>query len=220
LELILIDKAPPTIEIYSPIDKEIIEADNIVIYGQSSDNQAVQRVEVCLDEGEYMLANGTEFWSIIWDISTYSLGNHNISVKAFDDSLCVSYYNITFILNESGHSWAPVINDFYNKPENPTNESNVVIYANVTAGSPFTIDKIFLYWDDGIDTESTQMFRYGDNPIQDRHEEDPLKNESNEPVYGFELGQFATGKNISYWIEAFDAANNSIITNTKSFTIE
>jgi len=219
LKIKLIDKAPPTIKIDLPMDKEIVEAEEIVIYGQSMDNQAVQRVEVCLDDGEYSLANGTEFWTIDWDISAYSLGNHNISARAFDTSGCVSYDNITFVLNESGHSWTPIINTFYHKPENPTNESNVVVYANVTTGSPFAIQKIVLYWDDGINTESMQMFRYGDNPIQDRHEEDPLKNESNDPIYGYELGQFLTGKNISYCIEAFDTANNSVITDTKSFII-
>ena len=174
---------------------------------------------MCLDNGEYILASGTEFWSISLDISAYSLGNHIISARAFDASGCVSYDNITFVLNESGHSWAPIINAFYNKPENPTNESCVVVYANVTSSSPFTIQKVILYWDDGINTESTQMFRYGDDPVQIRHEEDPLKNESNEPIYGFELVQFSTGKNISFWIEGFDSANNSVISETKSFYI-
>jgi len=219
LEIILIDKFPPEINIDTPIDKEIIEAEEIVISGQSLDNQAVEKVEVSLDNGEYILANGSNYWEITWDIRNYSLGNHNISVRAFDISNCVSYNNITFVLNESGHSWAPIINTFYHKPDSPTNESNVIVYANVTCTNPFEIQKIVLHWDDGINSESTRMFRYGDYPIQTRHEEDPLKNESNEPIYGFELGQFLTGKNITYWIEAFDKANNSIISETKSFII-
>ena len=219
-EIKLIDKSPPTIKIDSPFDNEIIDAEEIIIFGQSLDNRDVLKVEVSLDDGEYILANGSAFWSIHWDISNFTLSNHNISARAFDASGCVSYDNITFVLNESGHSWAPIINSFYNKPENPTNESNVVVYANVSTGSPFNIQKIVLYWDDGIITECAQMFRYGDNPIQNRHEEDPLKNESNEPLFGFELGQFLTGKNISYWIEAFDSANNSIKTDLKSFVIE
>ena len=96
----------------------------------------------------------------------------------------------------------------------------MVVYANVTSISPFAIKKIVLYWDDGKNTESIEMFRYADNPIQGRHEEDPLKNQSNEPIYGFELGQFSTSKNITYWIKAFDTANNSVITESKYFKIE
>jgi hypothetical protein len=50
------------------------------------------------------------------------------------------------------------------------------------------------------------MYRYGDYPVQERHEEDPLRNESNAPIYGFDLGQ-VKGK-IRYWIVVYDSANN------------
>ena len=219
-KILLIDKLPPKIEIDFPFDKEIIEAEEIVISGKSFDNQDVKRVEVSLDNSAFLLANGTDFWEITWDISSFGLGNHNISVRAFDASDCVSFENICFVLNETGHSWTPSINSFYHKPERPTNVSNVIIYANVTTTSPFVIEKILLYWDDEVNQESTNMFRYADNPAQMRHEEDPLNNESNDPIFGFELGQFLTGKNITYWIEAFDSANNSIVSNVKSFYIE
>lgn len=219
LEIRLIDKTPPLIIIDSPGNNEIIEAEEILVSGKCFDNQAVEKVEVSLDDGQYILANGKETWSINLDLSNFSLGEHNISVKAFDSSGCFSYNNIGFVLNESGHLWGPIVNNFYHKPENPTNESNVVVYADVTTDSPFTIQKIILYWSDGLSTESRQMFRYADNPVLCRHEEDPLINESNEPIYGFELGQFLNGKNVSYWIEAFDSANNSVITDSKNFYV-
>jgi hypothetical protein len=219
LEIILIDKNPPIIEIDSPIDQEIIETRQMVIYGKSFDNRFVEKVEVSVGNSNYCLANGTNFWSITWDLSELVLGIYNISVKASDVSGCVSYKNITFVFNETGQSWGPVINLFYHEPAYPNSESNVVVYANVSTNSSFLIKKIVLYWNDGFSTQSAQMFRYADNPVLDRHEEDPFKNEPNNPLYGFELGQFIPGLNVSYWIEAYDSANNRKISETKNFFV-
>jgi hypothetical protein len=63
------------------------------------------------------------------------------------------------------------------------------------------------------------MYRYGDFPIQSRHEEDPLKNQSNDPIFGIELGQFSTGQTITYWIVAVDSAQNKKQSDVASFTI-
>ena len=64
------------------------------------------------------------------------------------------------------------------------------------------------------------MFRYADNPVQERHEEDILKNESNDPIFGLELGQFVSGTIINYHIEAIDFANNVAISDVNSLIIE
>jgi hypothetical protein len=63
------------------------------------------------------------------------------------------------------------------------------------------------------------MYRYGDFPIQSRHEEDPLINQSNDPVFGIELGQFSTDQTITYWIVARDTAQNKKQSDVASFTI-
>jgi len=219
LEIKLIDETVPSIEIDYPADGEIIEADEILIYGKSSDNQAVSLVELSLDGSEYRLANGTESWEINWDITNFSLGVHEISAKAVDSSGCVSYNNISIFLNESGQSWTPIINSLYQTPSNPNNTSNVVVYADVTFDSPFPIEDIMLYWNDSIKTGSGSMFRYADNPVQARHEEDPLRDEPNDPIYGFELGQFSSGKTIVYWIKATDAAGNIEISEPRNFVV-
>ncbi len=216
----LIDVLPPGIKIDTPFDGEIVEEDLLTIQGQSFDNLGVDFVEVSLDRGEWRKASGTESWSINWDISTYSIEDHVISARAFDIVGGVSYDEITFALNESGHSWGPMINSFYNQPASPTNVSNVVIFANVTSNGPFSIQRVVLFWDNGTVTKSKEMFRYADNPVQERHEEDPLNNMSNDPIYGYELGQFSTGTNVDYWIEAFDTADNIIVSSKKSFIIE
>jgi len=216
----LIDVIPPLIKIDAPLANDIFEGGILTIEGHASDNLDVDRIEVSFDNDEWREANGTEQWLIDWDISSYSLGDHKIYARAFDTVGGLSSDEIYIVINESGHSWGPQINSYYHQPDNPTNVSNVIIYSNVTLGSPFSIQRVILYWDNGNLTNSGEMFRYGDNPVQKRHEEDPLKNMSNEPIFGRELGQFSTDTEITYWIEAIDTANNKVISSKKIIEIE
>ena len=153
------------------------------------------------------------------DISELEVDDHIITARAVDMLGKSSIHRISIVVNESGHVWSPKINNFFHDPENPTNISNVVIYANVTKASPFDIKRVVLYCDNNTEINSYEMYRYGDNPVQERHEEDPLFNESNEPIFGFELGQLSTGEVITYWIISYDAANNSKQSEKKSFTV-
>jgi len=216
----LIDAAPPEIEIEYPLDGEIIEGESIVISGRSWDNLGVERVEVALDNSRFRKATGAENWFIEWNISGFDLGEHIISVKAFDVIGRESVHRISFVVNETGHDWRPLINSFYHMPEDPTNISNIVVYADVTSENPFDVKKVLLYVDDGTEIESYRMYRYGDNPKQERHEEDPLRHKPNNPIFGFELGQITSIETITYWIIAYDTANNSKYSCEKSFTIE
>jgi hypothetical protein len=218
LSINLIDVSPPIIKITEPLDKSILNKEVIEIAGIASDNFGINRIEVYIND-EVRIATGTHSWSINWDLTELILGDYKIVAKAFDKTDIIASDEIQVAINESGYSWGPIINEFYNDPQNPTNKSNVIIYANVTTDSPFNIDKVVLYWNNGSITSSNEMFRYGDNPIQERHEEDPLKHLSNEPIYGLELGQFPTGTNIIYWITAVDNANNIITSDEKSFNI-
>jgi hypothetical protein len=84
---------------------------------------------------------------------------------------------------------------------------------------PFAINNIIFYCKNGTDTTSSTMYRYGDFPLQSRHEEDPLQNQSNDPVFGIELGQFSTGQTITYWIVAVDSAQNKKQSDVAIFTI-
>jgi len=215
----LVDAITPTIKIENPKEGAIFEEESIIISGNSWDNLDVERVEVALDDSDFREAYGKENWSIDWDLGGFELGNHMIYARAVDVTGRTSINNISIVVNESGHEWEPQINDIYHKPDKPLNISNVVVYANVTSSSPFDVKKIVLYCDSGIEINSYEMCTYGENPVQSRHDEDPLKDKSNNPIFGFELGQFSTGKTITYWIAAYDAANNSILSCENSFTI-
>jgi hypothetical protein len=216
--ILLIDAILPSISIDSPVDGTLLEPGIVNISGKSSDNLGVDHVEIAVDN-IWKQAQGTTTWNLSWDITGLPLGDHILSVKAVDTQGLVSIHTRSFVLNESGHVWGPQINTFYHVPTNLTNTSNVIIYANVTATGPFAIHNVILYCKNGIDTASYPIYRYADFPLQSRHEEDPLLNQSNDPVFGIELGQFSTGQTITYWIVSSDTAQNTQQSDVAIFTI-
>ncbi|MBN1281168.1 MAG: hypothetical protein JXA00_05920 [Candidatus Thermoplasmatota archaeon] len=215
----VLDGRPPSVLVSAPTPGEIIEDDVVVVSGSSSDNQDVAYVDVRLDDGDWQRATGTSAWMLTMDLASVPLGDHMVTAKAVDtDGLCAEQ-QVCFVLNESGHLWGPAFQEVYHEPVTPVNTSNVVVYANVTSTSPFAIQTVILYCDNGTDVVSCEMYRYGDFPVQGRHEEDPLFNQSNGPVFGKELGQFTTGETVSYWIVAVDSASNRQQSPVQSFTI-
>jgi hypothetical protein len=219
MQIRLLDASPPAVIISNPAEGTIIEDSLLIISGQSFDYQAIGRVDVAIDDNAYRKANGTTTWSLICDTTNLSIGEHTISAKAVDVEGKETITQLSFIVNESSGSWSPTINSFYHFPEPPTNTSNIQLYANVTSDSPFDVNDVIAFWTNGTTIHTHTMYQYANHPIQDRHEEDPLYNESNTPIYGLELGQFTTGATITYWIEARDTANNQITSDEQSFVI-
>jgi hypothetical protein len=215
----LLDTFPPLVTIVEPTNGAIVEAGSLFISGSSTDNVGVEHVEVAVDN-EWREANGTHPWTITWDISELPLSDHTLSARAVDAQGRQSTTTISFVVNETGHPWGPQILQLYDCPEHPTNTSNMIIYANVTTTSPFAIQTIVLFCNNGSGISSYEMYHYGDYPVQSRHEEDPLQNQSNSPLYGVELGQFPTGTTITYWVIASDTAHNTKQSDINSFTIE
>jgi hypothetical protein len=216
--VLLFDGLPPSLSIESPVDGAVLEQGMLTISGSSADNLGVSSVDVTLDNVTRD-AVGTTTWNLSWDLTGLPLGDHILLVTARDTQGLVTVQTCSFALNESGHDWGPQINAMAYAPLSPTNASNMIIYTNVSATGPFAVDTVILYCYDGNDTVSYEMYRYGEYPVQSRHEEDPLVNQSNAPVFGCELGQFPIGQTIGFWIVAFDTAGNSIQSEGDSFTI-
>lgn len=214
----VIDGRPPSLTIDTPIDGAIVERGILAISGQSSDNLAVDQIQITLDNIT-KTAEGTTAWNLSWDTTALPLGDHLLTVTTRDTQGLISTQTRKLVLNETGHTWGPQINTLSYSPLNPTNTSNMIIYANVTSTGPFAIHHITLFCYDGSTTFTHEMYRYGANPVQGRHEEDPLFNQSNAPLFGVELGQFSSGQNIGYWIVAVDTAGNRIQSEADAFTI-
>jgi hypothetical protein len=217
--ILLQDHLPPSLTVLAPSPGAIVDDGMLLVFGTSGDNVGVNQVAVRVDGAPWEVANGTTTWVTTWDLNGLPLGDHTLTVKAADSTGGASYQMIPFVVNESGHSWGPQIIEVFHLPVNLTNMSNVVVYANVTTTSSFALGHVLLYWQNGTVTTVQEMYRYADHPVQARHEEDPLVNESNAPIYGVELGQFQPGETITYWVVAWDTAQNMKQSDVRSFTI-
>jgi hypothetical protein len=75
---------PPTIVITNPSQGELISG-TVVIEGTAADSDSqVQRVDVRIDDGTWITAQGTESWSIPWDSTTVENGIHSIWARSYD----------------------------------------------------------------------------------------------------------------------------------------
>ncbi|OYT59574.1 hypothetical protein B6U81_05840, partial [Thermoplasmatales archaeon ex4484_30] len=111
-----------------------------------------------------------------------------------------------------GNQSKPLIKEIYYEPSFPTNESNIVVYAYVEK-TFYELKKVSII----LNGEEKNMYRYADFPVQSRHEEDALKNISNEPRYGIELGQLEKGE-YEFIIKAIDTVGNVAV--SKEYKIE
>jgi len=216
--ILVIDAIPPSLSIDTPVEGAILLPGILMISGQSADSHGVDHIEVTLGNIT-KTAFGTTTWNLSWDLTDFPPGDYPLKVKAFDVQGLETIQTRLFVINQSGQTWGPQIIALYHTPTNLTNTSNVILYANVTTTGPYPIRQIILFCNNGTNTNSYELSRYGDFPMQARHEEDPLKNQSNAPLFGKEVGQFSTGQTITYWVVAVDTAQNTRQSETHSFTI-
>ena len=80
------DNSEPVVEITSPVNGTVVLG-TVNITGTSSDedgNETIQKVQLNVDNGVWLIVTGTSTWSIELDTTTLSNGNHSIKVQAFD----------------------------------------------------------------------------------------------------------------------------------------
>ena len=220
ISITLLDIDPPEIHITSPTEGIILDDDTILVEGTCRDAHNLDKIQISIDDNDPLdIAFAGTFWQTTLDISTLPLGDHVLTAHAYDTLGLYAHHSIVFVVNDSGHSWGPQIGLVYHQPlSNITNVSNVIVYANITKGNPFSIGDCILTLKGSTETHEYLMYRYGDFPQQQRHLEDPLINESNDPLYGVELAQLPSGS-YSYYISSFDTANNMVKSGNYSFIV-
>ena len=189
------DLSPPLIKIESPKEREAMKLLNLK--GAIKDNDEIKMAKAFIGRNEINLSNKFDL-----NISL-QLGDYILKIVACDRTGNEAKRIINFTI--SGIEEKPDMKNVYYEPSLPTNESNVIVYADIVK-TFYNISKIKII----IDGNEKEMYRYADYPAQKRHNEDALKNESNSPIYGIELGQLNKGLH-SFKIEAIDTAGNIAI---------
>ncbi len=87
------DTNPPTVTLQSPTNNMIISG-NVSISGIAADNVGVQKVEIRLDNGPWVLATGTTSWSFGLNSSNFLNGPHTLAARASDAAGNISTTNV------------------------------------------------------------------------------------------------------------------------------
>jgi hypothetical protein len=216
----LVDVEPPQLQIDQPQENDIIEESVMPISGRCGDNYKVSTVELACDRGPFYPVQGLEQWWYSLDITSLSAGDHLLTVRAIDGEGLSTLQQVSFVINASiSEDMLPQVQSLIHLPREPINTSMIWIYANVTCKGPFLLETVELYYDEGGGLSHSQMYPYANYPVQPRHEEDPLKNESNAPVFGFMLGEYPTNQTITYWIVARDTGGHTTTSEKQTIVV-
>ena len=104
------ENTPPAICVTAPVDDLIITEHTFVIGGTAFDVASVEKVEVKINDGEWVTVNGAETWSYEWKTSP---GKHTIYARSFDGTgySTVSSVNVDVVSEEKEteeYSWSIV----------------------------------------------------------------------------------------------------------------
>ncbi len=98
LEGAVTDDEDPSITIVAPEDGSVLSGD-VLVQGTASDNVAVARVDISLDGGQWLQADGTTAWSqTIYELAL-SDGAHELSARATDTSGNQAVATVRFSVN-------------------------------------------------------------------------------------------------------------------------
>lgn len=78
------DSDLPVVDITNPVNMMRVGGSSLNIVGVCADDDAVAKVEVKIDEGEYAPAQGKDFWSYNFKTEGYTDGVHTITVRGID----------------------------------------------------------------------------------------------------------------------------------------
>ena len=79
------DLIAPTVVIQSPVNGSSVGG-LLAVSGTAADNLSVQKVEVRVDDGAWLQANGTTTWNYTLNTSNFLNGSRTISARATDTS--------------------------------------------------------------------------------------------------------------------------------------
>lgn len=102
------DNVPPSISIDAPAHLSLL-AGQVDISGTAADDVGLSKVEVRLDGGEWVTANGTASWSLSLNTENFLNGTHTLWARATDTSanlssnasIAVTFFNIPGAYDQS-----------------------------------------------------------------------------------------------------------------------
>ncbi len=152
---------PVTVEITFPTQNGIVEG-IVTVIGTATADDTIQKVEVKIDSGSWILANGTESWSYKWDTTSVINGDHTIHARSHDgndysniDSVDITVDNPTSHVNQ-----APIVTISY--PGNMYTGYGTITLAGIASDNDGTIQNVQIRIDFGswILANGTESWSY------------------------------------------------------------
>jgi hypothetical protein len=101
--------SPPTVAITSPFEGQTV-SDTIIFQGTAYDPEGtVQKVEVKIDFGNWIVAFGTTSWGYEWDSANVSNGVHKIYARSYDGTLYSEEYFINITVDNEIVNNPPIV---------------------------------------------------------------------------------------------------------------
>lgn len=216
--VILVDNTPPRVKIEQPVSYQIINDNKLVIRGETQDESNIAYTIVSI-ENLVKQIDKLGNWTLNFNLDNIKPGIHLLKISAIDESDNIHNTSIPIVINDTENQWKPSINNISYTPEKTDNKSIIIVYTNITSDL-YPIKKVLIHWIYNSTEHIDKMERYADNPPQERHIEDPFRNQSNQPIYGYELGVFERGETIEYWVETWDYAMNRAVSDREAITIQ
>jgi len=190
------DTTPPETTIISPTASSTVnEVVNVTC--MSTDNKGVEKVELWVDGVNTSLTDNTEPYSLQWNTTTYTDGNHTLVVRAYDTN------------GNEGDS-APITV----KVDNTISVPNPV---NVTEVS-YTLTEMTVKWLESNDADFSKYTLLYSQSESGNKETTETYNDKAKTSYT--TSSFDPTKENWYWIEVADSFGYSIIGTGKTNTID
>jgi len=98
----------PTVSINTPSNNSEVSGD-VAVMGIASDDISVEKVEIKIDDGNWIQTTGTTSWSYSWDTTTVNNGSHTIYARSYDGTDYSSIVSVTVIVNNIPPNHKPTV---------------------------------------------------------------------------------------------------------------
>ena len=143
-----IQNNPPSVEIIFPSDGLSITG-CILIYGLSNDiDGSIQKVEIKIDNGSWIIANGTTNWNYQWNTTNWENGVHVIFVRSYDSQFYSNIAQINVTLNNIPNL-PPIVKITSLLDGAKIDKSTKAIIIEGTASDDIKVIKVQIKIDDG-----------------------------------------------------------------------
>lgn len=99
--IVAFENQPPECTISAPVSNEKISSSHNIAGASSDPDGTIQRVDIRIDDNDWIVVTGTTSWTYEWNTSTVTDGIHTIYARSFDGISWSPEVSVTLIVDNS-----------------------------------------------------------------------------------------------------------------------